>query len=54
MFDNFKPKDALAVLILSSIVILKLRGINGGLDTAGALILGYYFGHRTTKIDNGV
>ena len=54
MFDNFKPKDAIAMIMLLGILLMKLRGIDGGLDTAGALIIGYYFGHRTTKIDNGV
>ncbi len=53
MFNNFKPKDAIAVLIIIGVIAMKIKGVNGGLDTAGALIVGYYFGHRTTKIDNG-
>lgn len=48
------PKDIIAVIVIIGMVILKLKGLNGGLDTALALIIGYYFGHRTTKIDNGV
>jgi len=50
---NFKPKDLIAIIVLLSIVGMKIRNIDGGLDVAFALILGYYFGHRKSGIDNG-
>ena len=51
---NFQPKDIIAVIILTGIGILKVKGIDGQLDIAGALIIGYYFGHRLDGIDKGV
>lgn len=44
--QNFKPKDAVAILTLVLITVLKFQGLDGELDTAGALILGYYFARR--------
>ena len=51
---NFRPKDIIATITMIGIVVLKSLGYNGGLDTAGALILGYYFAHRRDGTDNGV
>lgn len=51
---DFKPKDLIAAIALIGIFALKYKGMNGGLDTAGALILGYYFAHRRDGTDNGV
>lgn len=51
---DFQPKDAVAIVALLGIFALKYFGHNGGLDTAGALILGYYFAHRRDGIDKGV
>ena len=48
-----RPKDIVAVVLIISIVVLKLYGINGSLDTVFALIVGYYFGHRRSKVDHG-
>ena len=50
---NFKPKDLIALLVVAGIIYMKTVNINGGLDTAGALILGYYFAHRKNGTDNG-
>lgn len=47
------PKDYIAALTIVFILALKLRGIDGSLDAILALIIGYYFGHRTTNVDNG-
>ena len=50
---KFKPKDVIALVVLVGIAILKLKGVDGQLDVAGALILGYYFAHRQSGSDNG-
>ena len=47
--SNLKPKDLIAILTLILIGILKLKGLDGELDTAGALILGYYFARRSEQ-----
>ena len=48
-----KPKDIIALVTLIGIGILKLKGVDGQLDIAAALILGYYFAHRRNGDDNG-
>lgn len=53
MLSSFKPKDCLAIIAMVGIFVLKGMGHNGGLDTAGALILGYYFAHRQDGTDSG-
>ena len=50
---SFQPKDIVAIVAIIGIVVLKLKGINGGLDAAIALILGYYFVKRQNGIDKG-
>ncbi len=50
---KIKPKDIIALTIFLGIITLRIVGKDGGLDTAGALIIGYYFGHRESGIDNG-
>lgn len=50
---NFQPKDLIAVMILLIFAAMKIKGMNGGLDSLIALIIGYYFGHRKAGIDNG-
>jgi len=48
-----QPKDIIAVLILVSFVFLAFNGIDTPLTDLVALMIGYYFGHRTTGIDDG-
>ena len=48
-----KPKDIVAIITLVLIAGLKLYGIDGKLDAAAALILGYYFAKRHGKEDSG-
>ena len=43
---KLKPRDYIAILTISGIILFKLTGHNGTLDTAVAIILGYYFGRR--------
>ncbi len=50
---SVQPKDVIAGIVIIGLVVLKIFGLNGELDTAVALIIGYYFGHRITKVDNG-
>ena len=52
--SKFQPKDLVAVVTLIGLFLLKARGVDGNIDTAGALILGYYFAHRMDKTDPGV
>ncbi len=48
-----KPKDIIAALVILGYVFLKFRGINGELDPALFIILGYYFVKRENGADNG-
>ena len=50
---SYSPKDLVAVFIIGVFVLMKLKGVNGSLDAIVALIIGYYFGHRKSGIDNG-
>ena len=50
---KLKPKDIIAAIALIFIFFFKFYGFNGVLDSAIALILGYYFAHRYDKIDPG-
>lgn len=50
---KFQPKDILAFTVLIGIGVLKFYGFDGKLDAVGALILGYYFAHRTDGTDRG-
>lgn len=50
---QFKPKDIIAAITVSGLMYLKLRGVNGNVDTVLALILGYYFAHRADGKDTG-
>ena len=54
MLTDLKPKDFLALITILAVVILKLKGFNGVLDSVFALIVGYYFAHRVNKSDTGV
>lgn len=48
-----KPKDFIAGLVIFMYFGLKIRGIDGALDPALFLILGYYFVKRENGSDNG-
>lgn len=51
---NFQPKDVIAAITIIGVFVLKALGHNSYVDTAGALILGYYFAHRKNGTDSGV
>ena len=48
-----QPKDIIAILVLLFILTLKILGLNGTLDPALCIILGYYFVKRQDHEDNG-
>lgn len=50
---KFKPKDLIALVVIVGYFLAKLQGLNGFLDPALFLILGYYFVKRTNGADNG-
>ena len=50
---KLKAKDIVAITALVFIFLFKYNGFDGVLDSALALILGYYFSHRKDKIDGG-
>lgn len=50
---DLRPKDVIAALSIVGFILLKFTGMNGEVDIAIALILGYYFGHRTSQVDSG-
>ena len=47
-------KDIMAIIVILMIFLLVIVKANHSLDALLTLIIGYYFGHRTTGIDNGV
>lgn len=51
---KLKPKDFVAGLLIIAMLAMKLRGVDGTLDGAIGLILGYYFVKRQDHIDNGI
>lgn len=52
MFEP-KPKDAIAFLVVFVYMVLKIVGVNGALDPALFLVLGYYFVKRENGQDSG-
>jgi len=51
--NKFHPKDFIAFATILAILLLKLKGINGTVDMAAALVLGYYFARRQNGEDKG-
>jgi len=48
-----KPKDIIAVLILVGAFFLLINGVDSPITEMVALIVGYYFGHRKSGVDDG-
>ncbi len=48
-----KPKDIFAIVLLIGVFTLKFLGQNGSFDEILIFIVGYYFGHRKSGVDNG-
>ncbi len=53
MLPKFRSKDFIAIVLIGAYVFLKARGVDGMMDGALGLILGYYFVKRTNGQDNG-
>ena len=47
-----QPRDIIAVIILLALFTCKLLGLNGTIDAAIALIIGYYFSKRVFEEKN--
>lgn len=44
--DKIQPRDVMGFMLLIMLFVLKFMGRNGYVDTAIALIIGYYFSKR--------
>jgi len=51
--SKIKPKDCIALAVIVSFLILKLKGFDGTVDAGFMVILGYYFAKRVEGKDNG-
>lgn len=51
---HLKPKDIVALSVISVLFVFKMTGHNGSLDVPLGIIIGYYFGHRGKIVDKGV
>jgi hypothetical protein len=50
--ESFTSTDFIGFLIILAMVLFKITGHNGSLDTAVAIIVGYYFGKRHITAPN--
>lgn len=51
--QKFKPKDFVAMLVVVLIFSLVIVKANHSFDAILAMIIGFYFGHRASGIDQG-
>lgn len=51
---ELKPKDFIAIIVLLCVTFLVFNGYTGPLTDMVSLMIGYYFGHRKSGIDEGV
>ena len=50
---TLKPKDYVAFLVIVLIFVMVIVKANHSFDAILALIIGYYFGHRSSGVDPG-
>ena len=50
---NFKPKDIIAAMCVAGYFVLKVLKVDGMIDGAFMLIIGYYFTKRQNGEDKG-
>lgn len=50
---KFMPKDIIAFTLIIGIFIMIILKSNHSMDAVLTLVVGYYFGHRISNIDNG-
>ena len=53
LINLIKPKDVIAIIILTMLFILLLKGFNGWVQGSMSFILAYYFIKRMEGKDNG-
>lgn len=46
IIEDVRPRDIVAIIALSGMIILRLAGKNGALDPIVSLIIGYYFAKK--------
>lgn len=51
--NELKPKDFVAILVIILIFVMVIVRSNHSFDAILALIIGFYFGHRRSGVDNG-
>ena len=49
ILDDFTPKDFIAILMVTGLILFKMTGHNGSFDLPVIGILGYYFARREDK-----
>jgi hypothetical protein len=50
---KLRPKDMIAIILLVCWTFLIFNEINNPFNDIIGLVVGYYFGHRTTGVDTG-
>ena len=53
-FPKLHIKDIVALIVIFLIFLLVIVKANHSLDAILTLVIGYYFGHRTTGVDQGI
>lgn len=53
LFNEMQPKDFVALLTIVLIFGMVILKSNHSFDAILALIIGYYFGHRISRVDPG-
>jgi len=50
--SNINMRDIIAIILISGLIFLKYKGMDGTVTALLALIGGYYFGRRDVEIFN--
>jgi hypothetical protein len=50
LWDRLQPADLVALFIIAAYVFLAWKGVVTMLNTAVILIVGFYFGHQTSRM----
>lgn len=54
ILPQFYAKDVVALLVVALIFALVIVKANHSFDAILSLIIGYYFGHRSSGVDRGI
>jgi len=52
--NKFGPKDIIAIMVVGAFIYLKMQGLDGTVNSAFFLVLGYYFAKRVEGKDGGL